>query len=150
MKDRVPDPPAVIPPTPNLGGDDVRFVRRGPDGSPLNWGHMHRDHFDELVAKGEKIEEVAEDFVPPAPVHDESLRARFLIAGALERSDRYFTADALDNIAPAEQEKWRAYRKALRAASKLDKADAILANVPADPKGVDLAAPMRSKGKPNP
>lgn len=144
--ERAADPPTITPPSPNLDGHDVKFVRRAADGSPLNWGHMHRDHFEDRKAKGDNIEEVADDFVPPPPsAPDDALHAQFLIAGALEQTDKYFMSDALDNITPAEQAQWRAYRQKLRAANKLGNAAAIVANVPPDPKGVDRLGTIRGK-----
>lgn len=128
----------IIPPIPNLAGDDVRFVRKDADGSPINWGHMHKENILRMQASGDNIEIVGEDWRPPVVQQDLTPHVKFTIAQTLDLTDKYFTSDSMDNIDQSMQAKWRLYRKALRDAAKFGTLQGMLANIPsADPKGND-------------
>lgn len=128
----------IIPPTPNLAGDDVRFARYDKDGKPISWGHMHRADIERLLADGDNIRIVNDDWQPPIIQPDLSMHAQFTIAQTLQQTDKYFTADASDNIDSATQAKWRQYRRALRDAAKKNSLQDVMAAIPnVDPKGVD-------------
>lgn len=128
----------VIPPAPNLAGDNVRFARYV-DGKVATWGHMHRDHVERFRSEGHDIRIVDESWEPPAPqLPDQSLLVQVEIARTLEQTDKYFTSDAMDNIDQSTQVKWRQYRKALRDAAKNGTVSGTLTIIPsADPKGND-------------
>jgi hypothetical protein len=123
-----------IPPTPNLVGDNVRCVIYNPSGDPGSWGHMHKDTIKKLQEDGIDIRIVDESWVPPAPTPPSSeLLLQVQISSVLSTTDKYFTADALDNIDAPMQVKWREYRKALRNANKTGSTK----DIPVDPKGND-------------
>jgi hypothetical protein len=145
----VTEPGKIIPPVPNLTGDDVKWVRKDAAGNPMNWGHMHKADFDKAVAAGDKIELQAENFSPPVFEADIALQAQYTITGALIATDRYFTTDALDNVSAAEQAQWRAYRQKLRDAAKLTDPAAMVSAIPVPPKGNDPASVLRNKVKPS-
>jgi hypothetical protein len=128
----------IIPLTPNLAGDNVRFARYV-DGKAVTWGHMHRDHIERFRSEGHDIRIVDEDWEPPPPKKPEQrLVMQMEIARTLEQTDKYFTSDAMDNIDTGMQGQWRQYRKALRDAAKKSTPQDVAAALPgADPKGND-------------
>jgi hypothetical protein len=141
----------------NLAGDDANFVRFDPaSGEITHHGTMHRRYIKAEQDAGGAIIETSRhdvalgkhridlgtmevvDYEPPV---DHARRARIEkeqalahIRQMLAHTDRYFTADALDNIDAKTQASWRSYRKALRAAAKMDSAQAMLAALPDNPK----------------
>jgi hypothetical protein len=122
---------------PNLAGDNVRFVRYE-NGLVKNWGHMHVEHIEALKAQGEDIVIVPFDWVPPIVEPDFTPHIKFAIVSTLTATDKYFTADAEDNITPAAQAEWRKYRRKLRDAYKNNDAPDIVAALPGlDPYGKD-------------
>jgi hypothetical protein len=144
----------------NRGGDDVPFVRFDEAGRILSHGHMHRTHVEAEIEAGGSIaihdhknpstkkhrfDRATGKIVDKAPAAKIDLQK--LLAGIdrdLCRSHEYFLTDALDHISQAEQDAWRAYRKALRAARELSEAAAMLAALPKrDPKGIDFYAVLR-------
>jgi hypothetical protein len=127
-----------IPPTPNLAGDNVRFVVYT-DGKPASWGHMHKSNIQEIADKGTDIRIVDESWQPPPPkLPDPKLLLQAEVFRALEQTDKYFTTDATDNIDGPTQAQWRQYRKALRDAVKKDTPQDVVAGIPSsDPKGND-------------
>jgi hypothetical protein len=165
---RAPDSPKIVPKAPNLVGDDAMFARYDPaTGELLNVGHMHREHIEAETKAGaaivehddhtaridtHKLDLTTRKLVPytkPRDIQAERDLALVAISQLLIGSDKYFTSDATDNITPQEQAQWRNWRKALRAAAKLDDPDALIAAVPKTPKGIDLISHLR-KGKASP
>lgn len=127
-----------IPPQPNLVGDNVSFVVYT-DGKPTSWGHMHKSNIQEVADKGTDIRIVDEGWQPPPPqLPDQKLLLQAEIFRTLEQTDKYFTADALDNIDAPTQAQWRQYRKALRDSVKKNTPQDVVAGIPtSDPKGND-------------
>jgi hypothetical protein len=128
----------IVPITPNLAGDNVRFARYV-DGKVTTWGHMHKDHIERFRNEGHDIRIVDESWEPPPPKKPEkSLLLRVEIARILDQTDKYFTSDAMENIDAQTQGDWRQYRKALRDAAKGGTAPEMVAALPSvDPKGND-------------
>lgn len=128
----------IVPLTPNLAGDNVRFARYV-DGKVATWGHMHRDHIERFRNEGHDIRIVDESWEPPAPsLPNQSLLMRMEIARILEQTDKYFTSDAMENIDTQTQGDWRQYRRALRNAAKESTVSDMVAALPSvDPKGND-------------
>ncbi len=127
--------------------ESVNFVRHDDDGMIIGTGQMLRVHIERRQAAGENIEIVAEPPELPRPstpdyVHLSVLRV--LIERALAESDRYFTADAPDNVSADQQEQWRAYRRALRATYKTDDLAKAIGMLPTvNPKGADVFGDLR-------
>lgn len=127
----------IVPLTPNLAGDNLRFARYV-DGKVATWGHMHKDHIERFRNEGHDIRIVDESWEPPPPQVDKTPHMQMEIARTLEQTDKYFTSDAMDNVDESTQAKWRLYRQALRDAAKKDTLqDMVAALPPVDPKGND-------------
>jgi hypothetical protein len=140
----------------------------------LTFGHMHRDQIEaeqrdpaaaaiivvsdrasldrhHLNVRTGDIEDCTAPRIVPVPAPDLSALLEAAIAAELARTDRYFVADALENISPAEQAQWLEYRKELRAGNAALKqgreVSAVLADLPKDLKSVDhFAAFSRIQG----
>jgi hypothetical protein len=128
----------IVPLTPNLAGDNVRFARYV-DGKVATWGHMHKDYIERFRSEGHDIRIVDESWEPPPPVTPaKNLLLRVELSRILEQTDKYFTSDAMDNVDELTQKKWQLYRQALRVAGRQSTLqDMVAALPPADPKGND-------------
>jgi hypothetical protein len=127
----------IVPLTPNLAGDNVRFARYV-DGKVATWGHMHKDHIERFRSEGHDIRIVDESWEPPQFQVDKTPHMQMEIARTLEQTDKYFTSDAMDNVDESTQAKWRLYRQTLRVAGRQSTLqDMVAALPPADPKGND-------------
>jgi hypothetical protein len=127
----------IVPLTPNLAGDNVRFARYV-DGKVATWGHMHKDHIERFRSEGHDIRIVDESWEPPQFQVDKTPHMQMEIARTLEQTDKYFTSDAMDNVDESTQAKWRLYRQTLRDAAKKGTLQDMVAALPTlDPKGND-------------
>lgn len=116
-------------------------------------GEMVEANIDDLLSKGDALVKTGERLYPIAgwrvdlttleivvdtvvPAKEPALKSA--IRTELQRSDYTQAVDASEHILPEVQTDWRDYRRALRAAHKLETFDAIIDGIPAhDPEGFD-------------
>lgn len=129
----------VIPPAPNLTGEDVGFVRYDPEtGMVISHGMMNRSHIrkeqeagvhiiehnnHEISFKTHRVDHKSKRILEDKTGHTDQQQserdlafAQWTIQDELRSTDKYFLSDALDNLSQSEQTNWRVYRQALRAA----------------------------------